>query len=532
MVNQEKLLKWTLIVSVVIMFFSLGHRALWDPDESRYAEIAREILVLHDWVTPHLNFLLYFEKPMMFMWLEAVSFKLFGISESSAHVIPLLTALGGAALVGLMAWKLWGRRSGLIASLILVTSLMYFFLACAVDINMPLTLFITSAMVFFWLGHSEKKTGYFLISWASMALAVLTKGPIGIMLPAGAICLYILLSRQFSLIKESKPISGILLFLVVTLPWYILVCLRNPDFFSFFFVNQNLQRFAVSHEHNQPFFYFFLVILGGALPWTLLLPSAIKELWHKTMPKEILYILVWFSLIFFFFMPSKSKLATYILPCFPPISLILAYTLKASPKKGGWPLYAACILWACLGIPLMFFPILASHGVNLSSTGVAPIIQEGPMLSAIILSGVFIGAWLGRKFDVVAGLAVLSISLMIIAIAFSPQWDARRSTKYLVEDLPASAKLFAYRDYNQSSTFYSKRQVGMVESKGELAFGINHNRTKGVIITLDELAALMNSSNQVFCVTKLKNKDELQKKIPKLAVVRQSDKLCLLNAGN
>jgi 4-amino-4-deoxy-L-arabinose transferase-like glycosyltransferase len=528
MKNHEKLLKWVLIASAAVLSLSLGHRALWDPDESRYAEIAREILVLHDWVTPHLNYLLYFEKPMLYMWLLAISFKIFGVSESSAHLVSIVAALGGVALGGFMAGKLWGRRAGIIASLILITSLEYFFLACAVDINMPLTLFITSSMVFFWFGHSEKNPGYYLLSWFSMALAVLTKGPIGIILPLGAICVYMLITRQWELIRESRPIQGILLFLVIALPWYILVSIRNPDFFSFFFVNQNLQRYAASREHNQPFFYFIPVILAGALPWTFLLPSAVKDLWQRKMPQEMIYLLVWFFFILFFFMPSNSKLATYVLPCFPPLAIILAHAFRES-KKGGWPLFAAAVLWACLGISLIFFPILVSHGMlNLSPTGADPLVRVGQVAGSIILAGVLIGIWLGRKYDAVLGLSSLAMALMITVTALAPQWDSQRSTKSLVQDLPLSAQLFAYEDYYQSSNFYSKRQIGLVQSRGELDFGISHN-SKKVVLTLEELVSLMRADKNVYCLTRLNNLPDFRKKIPDILMVKQTDKLCLLN---
>ena len=530
--HHEKYLTWALIASAAILSLSLSGRALWDPDEGRYAEMAREILVLHDWVTPHLNYLLYFEKPMLFMWLEALSFKIFGVSEGPAHLIPLISALGGVALAGLMAWKLWGRRAGLVASLSLITSLEYFFLASAVDINMPLALFITSALVFFWLGHKEKNTLYILFSWASMAFATLTKGPIGVILPLGSVCLYILLSRQFSLISESRPVSGILLLLAIASPWFILVSIKNPDFFSFFFINQNLERYTSSSERYQPFYYFVPVILGGALPWTLLLPSAVKEIWQNKMPKEILYIVVWFSLIFLFFTPSRSKLATYVLPCFPPLSLLLGYACKGSPKKGGLPLNLTGILWLCMGVLLVLFPVLQTHGiVHISSEGAIPLVHIGTTAGAILIFATLIAIWLGRKYDTVLGLAMMGMVIMILAITFAPRWDSLRSTKSLVQDLPLSAKLYAYRGYCQGSSFYSQRQVGLVESMGELEFGIKHNLGKGVVITADELAASMKTDKNIYCLTDKDYLPNLRKIMPSIAVVKQTNDLCLLHVA-
>jgi 4-amino-4-deoxy-L-arabinose transferase-like glycosyltransferase len=532
--NHEKLLKWTLFAATAIVCLSLGHRALWDPDEGRYAEMAREVLVLNDWLTPHLNYLLYFEKPMLYIWLVAISFKIFGVSEPSAHLVSMLSALGGIALVGWMAGKLWGRRAGIIASLVLITSLEYFYLACAVDINMPLTFFITAAFVLFWLGQSEKRSVYIFLSWAAMALAVLTKGPIGIILPLGAMCVYILLSRQFSIIRASKPISGFLIFLAITLPWFILVSLKNPDFFSFFFVNQNIQRYAISDEHNKPIYYFIVVILAGALPWTLMLPSAVQEIRKRPIPREMLYLLVWFFLILLFFTPSRSKLATYVLPCFPALALMMGYVFRTDRVMKKWPLTIAGLVWMCVGIALMLFPTLVSTGtVHISSAGGETIAQIGLAAGMIIIAGTLAGVWVGRRYDMAAGFAMLGMTLMITAVSFAPLWDSYRSTRNLVQDLPAEARLCAYGRYYQSSGFYTGKQVALTDSEGgELDFGIKRNTVKGYVLTFDELVERLETDKNTYCLTSMQRFDVLHERIPHLSVVRRSKDLCLVKVSD
>jgi 4-amino-4-deoxy-L-arabinose transferase-like glycosyltransferase len=318
--------------------------------------------------------------------------------------------------------------------------------------------------------------------------------------------------------------------LAIASPWFILVSIRNPDFFAFFFINQNLERYTSSSERYQPFFYFMPVILGGALPWTFLLGSAIKEIWKNKISREVLYIVVWFSLVFLFFTPSRSKLATYVLPCFPPLSLLLGYACKGSPQKGGLPLKLTGILWLCMGVLLVLFPVLQTHGiVHISSQGAIPLIPIGTTAGAILIVATLIGTWLGRKYDNALGVAMMGMVIMILAITFSPRWDSLRTTKSLVQDLPSSAKLYAYRGYCQSSSFYSQRQVGLVESVGELEFGIKHNRGKGVVIKADELAAFMKTDKNVYCLTDKDNLPNLRKIMPAIAVVKQTKDLCLLH---
>lgn len=528
--NRESFLKWALVASAAILFFTLGHRALWDPDEGRYAEMAREILALHDWVTPHLNYIPYLEKPMLFMWLNAMSFAVFGATEWAARLVPFLCALAGAAVTGLMAFRLWGRRAGLLTSLCLMTSLEYVVLSSVVDINMTLTLFITAAMVFFWLGHMEKRPWHLLLAWASLGLACLTKGPVGVVLPVGAVGLYILLTRQFSLIRESKPIRGTGLFLAIVLPWFVLVSLRNPEFFSYFFIDQNIARYSVSSEHNKPFFYFVLVVLGGALPWTFMLPEVVRKLTGRRMPREILYILLWFFVILLFFMPSQSKLATYVLPCFPPLALLLGYACKDAPERGGVALFCAGALWLCLGVGLALFPTLASHGIiNAPSPRTAPLMGIAHAAGAILIPGTLAAMWIGRRYDRAAGYALLGISVMILFTVFTPGWDDQRSTRSLVQDLPPEANLCAYKRYYQSSGFYAKRQVLLVDAAGELKFGIRNHPDKARVLTTDDLALLMSSDPETFCLTSSRNLASLREKIPGIAVARQSSGFSLLH---
>jgi 4-amino-4-deoxy-L-arabinose transferase-like glycosyltransferase len=528
--NQRRALIVLLSAAAAALFINFGARALWDPDEARYAEMAREVVVLNDWITPHLNFLVYFEKPMMYIWLVAASFKVFGANEWAARLVSVLCALGGAALTGLMASRLWGKKSGLVASIVLLTSLEYLILAVIVDVNMTLTLFITAAMVFFWLGQQEKKRTWFYLFWASMALATLTKGPIGMVLPGGAIVIYILISRQFALARESRPVSGILLFLLVAAPWYISVSLINPDFLHFFFIEQNYERFAISQEHNKPFHYLFMIIILGLLPWTFLLPLEIKKIWERGFAREIQYILCWFLVILLFFTFSRSKLATYVLPCLPPLALLTADVLREKKEGGRILLYAAGILWVCLGMILGFFPVLVSNGIlKLSSSNALPLMDIGPWAGIVMTAAALVGIFLGRKYGSTAGFAILGIALTLTVNLFSPYWDDLQSTKALVSDLPEKAVLCSYRRYYQSTSFYTQRQVMLVETKGELEFGIRSSTGSPITLTLDTLGRLMETDRNVYCLAAVRYVPSLLANIPDAVIAKKNRGFALLH---
>lgn len=517
----------------MICCYHLGQRALWDPDEGRYAEIARGILVENDWMTPHLNYLLYFEKPMMFMWMVAASFKIFGFSEWAARLIPCLSALGGIALIWLMARDLWGNRAGIVASLSLITSIEYFILARTVDINMTLTLFITATMVFFWLGHKQGKGTYYLLAWACAGLAVLTKGPIGVILPLGGIGLYIIITRQWSSIKESMPIVGIMVFLAVSLPWYVTVCLKNPDFFSFFFIDQNIMRYVTNEcRRYQPWWYFFPVIIGGFLPWSVLIPEAIRRAFtgkgNRKVPGEIWYIASWFGVIFLFFSLSNSKVATYVLPCFPPLSLFIGYLFRENYKRSSIGFICAAFLWLVLGAGLILYPELVSGGILKVSDNLVPLMDIGCIMGVIILVGTFAGVWLGKRYNAVAGFACLGIAFMIVVISFAPRWDYLRSTKALIHHVPEDARLCAYVRYFPSSSFYAERRVYLVDSRGELVFGQARCTEKEYIMTRPEFYTFMKQERNVYCLAYDKYLGLIKENVPGLVMAGHKGDLWLV----
>jgi len=525
-----------IIIVGLLLALHMGSRALWDPDEGRYAEMGREVLILSDWVTPHLDYLLYFEKPMMFVWMEALSQKAFGVNETASRIPPLLCAFGTVFLVWLAASRQWGKRAGLISALVLTTAVEFFVLANSADINMALSFFVTAALTFFWIAHFENKPGYYYLAWISMGLATLTKGPVGFVLPAGIVFVYILATRQFRLILEARPLTGMLAFLLVTLPWYIMVCRRNPEFFNFFFVNQNLMRFATKiHHRHQPFWFFIPVIIGGFVPWTFLVPAVFKRLKHKwkTIPETVVFSLVWFAVAFLIFTPSQSKLATYILPCFPPLSMLIGYTFKDSEEKAGKGLYILAAIWSLIGLVMIILPFLSTTGLfdNIRHPeNIRPVIEHGVYMGLVLLAGSIAGVMTGKKAGLIPGFGMIGLALLLTGLLFSGSWDSTQSTKAILENLPANARLCAYSKYYQSSTFYAKRPVYLVGEMDELTFGQTHRNN----ITIDEKSfpdLLMKDCN-MYCLTREKNVEDILKKVPNARIISKEGQLVLINASN
>lgn len=263
--------------------FMLGSRPLNVPDEARYSEIPREMLASHDFVTPHINGVKYFEKPPLIYWLQAASLKTFGLNEWSIRGTDALLALLGCLGTYFAARKLYDRKTGLFAAITLSTSLLYFVLARVITLDMSVSVFISFALFSFILR-------YYYWVYIFAALAVLAKGLIGIIFPGSIILLWLIYTGHWKILRECKLISGTLIFLAITLPWHILVQIKNPEFFNYYFITQQFSRYlTMSAGRYEPIWYFVPMLLLGLFPWTGFLWGA-KQVFNKKRSQRFIFI--------------------------------------------------------------------------------------------------------------------------------------------------------------------------------------------------------------------------------------------------
>ncbi len=359
--------------SLFVVFYGLGGAAFFEPTEGRNAEIAREILVTHDWVTPHDNFIPVLDKPIFFHWSIATGYKLFGRSEWSARLPSALAGLGSVLLVYLFARNFLGLWEALWSGLILITGVQFFALSRIVIFDMPLTFFTTlSLCCFYWGAHADtriKKRVFYLAMYAAMGIAALIKGPIGAVLPTMVIVPYVALLRKWSLLRELDLLPGVILFLIITAPWYIWAEIRNAGYLRYFLWEENFVRFLTPHfGRTEPVYYFVEVLAVGFLPWTFLLPYVIRAQWKRPVNEAILFLLLWVTLPFLFFSFSHTKLSHYILPIYPPLALLVGEAvvrgLKNRSQSKSWPLVFPAVnlslLLAMLAVAFYRLEILPS----------------------------------------------------------------------------------------------------------------------------------------------------------------------------
>jgi len=500
--GRRRLLAAVFVVFAVLWFGGLELRGLFAPDEGRYAEIAREMLANGDWITPRLNDLKYFEKPPLQYWATAALFALLGEHQWTARLWTALTGFGGALVVALVAAQIGLRRDAWLAGLMLASSWGYFLAGQFVTLDMGLTFFLTCALGAFLLAQrtgldADAERGWMLAAWASMALAVLSKGLIGVVLPGLALAVYAVTARDAALLRRLHLLPGLAVLAAIAVPWFLLVQAANPEFFQFFFVQEHFERF-VEPGHNRPgsVWYFLPIVLVAAMPWTPAMIAAIARRGpaHAEQSCRIdvdRFLLVWAATILVFFSLSSSKLPPYVLPALPALALLTARRFpRTEDARAAIGLTAlAAALAACAF--LIAIPALPKWEKVADLGPLLPAASTWLTAASLALGGGAAGTWLLARTDRArAALVALSATSLIfgqLALAGAHAVDGYYSSERLVAgwlgDPPRradDAPFYSVETFDDSLPFYLRRTVTLVEYKGELGPGIAAEPSKYV----------------------------------------------------
>ncbi|RXZ32798.1 glycosyltransferase family 39 protein [Oxalobacteraceae bacterium CAVE-383] len=492
---------WTLlIVFTLIWFYLLGVRTLVPTDEGRYAEMAREMIASHDWITTRLNAIKYFEKPPLQTWMNAITFELFGLGEWQARLWTGLCGFGSVLLTAYAGRRVFNAQVGLYAGLVLGSSLLWGGLGHVNTLDMGLAGMMTISLCALLIAQrnqasQDEQRNWMLVCWAGMALAVLSKGLIGIVLPGAVLVLYTLAAGDWRIWKRLHLVKGLLLFLAITAPWFVVVSMRNPEFARFFFIHEHFQRFLTKVHHRTGAWYYFVPILvAGIVPW---LGVLLQSLWeglrdrHESslagslngatgrgfQPKKML--LIWALFIFFFFSISNSKLPSYILPIFPALALLIGAFLA---RAGTRSLYlAAAVFGLPAAIGLAF--VQRIPGTARDAFSAALLVQHLPWIYAalaLIVAGAVGAMWLAGRYGNRDGAVVMLamsgfLAGQIVIVGHEPQ--GRYSAG--VDHLPAiraaltpDTHMYLVGRYEQALPFYLQRTMTLVAHTDEMEFGL------------------------------------------------------------
>ena len=496
-----------------LWFATLGTRALIHPDEGRYAMLSLGMLQSGDWITPRLNGILYFEKPALQYWAGGISFLIFGINEFAARFWPGLTGFLAVFTVGITARRLYGN--GLFAALAMAGALWVIANSHFLSLDTGLTFFLTVALCAFVQSQQDDATprenrhGMWL-AWAAMAGATLSKGLIGLVIPAATLCLYSLFCWDWRVWRRMHWLSGSAIFLGLSAPWFWLVSQRNPDFARFFFIHEHFERFlTTTHGREAPFWFFLPVLLIGFLPWTSLLPRILGEGWRREPGQTFQtgrFLILWAVFVFAFFSKSGSKLPSYILPMFPALALLLGQTLtNILPKAMKKHLVLPLALWGivALAYPLSRFLPEDEGTPAFAYEHLAAWMSIGGIVFVICALLAWRALSLNRTPQATMLLCAGSLCAVLSAAQGHDAIGRLKSSKDVVEQINShvqpETQVFSVLTYEQTFPFYLQRPVTLVDYHDEFSFGQSIEPDKS-IASLEEFATRWRAAPQAMAL--------------------------------
>jgi 4-amino-4-deoxy-L-arabinose transferase-like glycosyltransferase len=487
---------WLMLLAVALIWFgNLEYRKLVKPDEGRYAEIPREMVVSGDWTTPRLNELKYFEKPPLQYWATATAYTLFGEHQWTSRLWAALTGFAGVLLAWFAGTRLFGRAAGIYAALLLGSSMLYSMMAHINTLDMGVTFFITLGIFSLLIAQKEEQVqqrNWMWLAWAALALAVLSKGLMGLILPGAALFLYSVFNRDITVWKRMHWFSGLLVFLLVAAPWFVLVIKANPEFFDRFFIYEHYTRFTTTvHGRYQPWYYFVPVLLLGMLPWTFLMFDTLVRTWKNSVQQVKVFsperfLLVWAVFIYLFFSVSGSKLPSYLLPMFPALALLMGKQIA--------DMSARRLFW--LTVPtLVVVAILFGLAPFTAKTADTPLQEQMysnyavwlVIAAAIWFVGVCAALWLLRRENKLVAVIVLAFSSLIAAQVGTSGHNTvarERSAYHIAEAIQPYVKpeipFYSILYYEQTLPFYIKHTFTLVQYQDEMDFGIKQEPQRAI----------------------------------------------------
>ncbi|MEN6413620.1 MAG: glycosyltransferase family 39 protein [Veillonellales bacterium] len=497
----------TFLVFLLALVFYLplnSYLPITDPVEANYALTAKEMLLSGDWLSPRIYGQFWFDKPVMIYWLIAISYKIFGITEFAARFPAGVFSAGSVAFAYWFANRLfYSRRTGILSAIVLATSLEFSLLAKMIITDAVLFFFSSVSLAVFYLGLREEKKFWYVIAYVTAGLAVLTKGPIGLLLPGLIVFSYIIVTRQWVLFTKLFLIPGLVCFSLVAVPWYwLMYAVHGNDFIDTFLGLHNYLRATVAeHPRDNVFYYYFVLFPLSIMPWTGVAIKSVLSLPLRKATDHFAFLTIWPTVIILFYTLMATKYPTYVFPAIFPVALLSgAYMngLLKTNQRQPW-------LWLT-GPAVLFIGILA-----VGSKFFLPVVNAA-MLYGIALLSAAVLLWVQFKgkhtrLPVAAGLLVAIFSMTMFYCGLIPLAGAR-SAKSIVQNVPKQdAVLASYGDYSTSAVFYSGYIMPRLIEKSEV------DKVKSVwsgkytmpTMTLESFEAMTKNNSRSFIIVKENN---------------------------
>ncbi|HLH00128.1 MAG TPA: glycosyltransferase family 39 protein [Bryobacteraceae bacterium] len=587
-------------VLVLIAFWAaiylagISSPALLDDVDALHAEAGREIVQRHDWVTIYTDGIRYMEKAPLMYWAEAVSYKLFGVADWSARLPLMLGVLALVVATYLLGRHVYGETGGLFSGLALATSLGVYIYTRFLIPEVLIALWLTLGYYFFLRSLEQEQPSRF-VCWgfaATCAMNVLTKGLIGLLFPAGAIGIFLLVTRNFRHILKLRLVSSTLVFLAIAAPWHILAAIRNPaqgqapSFLWLYFVNEHIMRFlnkrVPAGYDTVPLAIFWGLTLAWLLPWVAFLPQSSREFpaWWRTIRNpgatlnrrqraNLLFFLWAFVILGFFSFSTRQEY--YTIPGVPGMALLVGGWLAResskeateSDRRAGRISSLALVIFGVLGFAAGITLFSLSHPPA-PGADLADLLKKNPDEYNLSLGhvldltpqalGAFSGPLLGVSFGLLLGTALnwalrrrgrpfagnmMLAAMMVVLLAcvhsafvrFSPILSSYELAKAIQKQFRPGDVIVVDGEYYLASSvnFYTRVQLHVLhEPSGNLWYGAKFPDAPHIFETRQSLAALWNGPERVFLWTDQERPNELQG-MPSFQLARSGGKYIFTN---
>lgn len=519
---------------VLAYLVPLGLRPLIIPDETRYAEVPREMLASGDWIVPRLNGVRYFEKPVLGYWLNAASIGVFGENRFAVR-LPCALSAGLTALLLFGLVRRYGKdgTSAVLSAGILLGTAFFYGVGTFAVLDMPLTLFLTGAMVCFFFAYrhqGRQRRFYEALFGAFCGLAFLTKGFLAFAVPVVVIVPFMFWEKRWRELFTMAwvPIAAAVL---ISLPWGIAIHAHEPDFWRFFFWHEHVKRFLSDDaQHAEAIWFFLPVVLGGLLPWTLVLPAGVAGLKQRGFRHDTLlrYCVCWFLFPFLFFSMSRGKLPPYILPCFPPLAFLMASGLQAYFGEKRRKLFD---VGAYVGAAIFALAVLVVVVHEVAGLELLPLYGAGETYK-LVLAGVGLLAWAaallaaGRSHGDGRKLLLFALGPVVFMIASGLVFpneakDRKAPEEFLARHAdavtPETIIVVDPRLVRAVCWLWKRDDVFVIVGLGELKYGLEQPDATGRFLSLEQLADMLGRSGlngHVVLVAKAKHFREWESVLP------------------
>ena len=486
------------LVCIVLFVPGAFFRDLWSPSEPRYAEVAREMVESGQWIVPHLNYEMYSDKPPLFFWLIALSAKVFGGFTAFAVVLPSCLAGIGTVLLTYMLGKKMFRSSlvGFLGGVILATSAEFLAQSNSAKMDTLLTCFETVSVFSFWQWHIEQTRSYLVPFYIGMALAVLTKGPVGL-LPLLVALVYLAISRQGARVRQMHLALGLLGIAAITAAWLVpAAVIGGESYWRDILGRQIFGRVVKSWSHQRRFYYYMVPFTWGFLPWFALLPAAIIRYARERTERTALptkFVVTWFLTIFIFFTAISGKRVPYILPLYPACALFLAKYLAdivaiGDRKPVELKVCFAVLFVALIGSGIMFgiIPFISQYKV-----AIPPMNKLGTVLTPLNIAGRKWIFYMASAYLAVTGIsgllslrartlkpAIIVVSCFMVClvalanpiiIPFANQYTSAKPLGNTIKEVrKETERVGMYATYDADFTYYTESRIEKIENGQDL----------------------------------------------------------------